>query len=345
MRTDPHRVLVVGAGRMGALRAQDLSRDPRVGQVVITNRSPAPARALADRLGAQVLDWDRIADAEVDAVVVTPATSAHEEVLAAVLPMGRPVLCEKPIALTLSDTQRMIDLAARHGSAVQVGFQRRFDAGLRAVHERIATGGLGTLYALRLLSHDHQPNEPAFIASSGGIFRDLHVHDLDLVAWLTGSPVASVFATIAVRGHEQYAVRHATAAGEVPDGDVALVHAVTRSGVQVSIHGARHDARGHDVRLEAFGSQDSLSAGLTERTPLMSLDGAAPGGRPYTGFVDRFRGAFRAETSAFVDLVEGGPNPCPPQAALDSLRAAVACELSVLRGLPVTVEAVATQGD
>jgi len=346
MPRDRCRVLVVGAGRMGALRAEDLSNDPRVGQVLVANRSRQRAQALADRLGADVLDWDRIADADVDAVAVTPATSVHGEVLAAVLPAGRPVLCEKPIAMTLSDTQRVIDLAAGHGSAVQVGFQRRFDAGLRAVHERITTGELGTLYSLRLLSHDHEPNDTAFIGSSGGIFRDLHVHDLDLVAWLTGSPVASVYATVAVREHRQYDVRNRTAAGDVPDGDVAVIHAVTGSGVQVSIHGSRHDPRGHDVRLEAFGSKDSVTAGLTERTPLLSLDGAAaPAQHPYAGFVDRFREAFRAEAAAFVDLIGGGANPCPPQAALESLRAAVACELSVLRGAPVNVTEVATQED
>lgn len=338
------RVMVVGAGRMGGLRAQDLSADPRVEQVIIANRSPGRAEELAARLGAATLAWERIETAAVDAVVVALATGSHAEILERVLPMGRPVLCEKPIALTLADTRRMIDLAAGHGSALQVGFQRRFDPGFRAVHRRIVHGGLGTLYSLRLLSHDHEPSSAAFIASSGGIFRDLHVHDLDLAAWLTGSPIASVYATIAVREHPQYHVRHHTRFGEVPDGDVALIHAVTASGVQVSIHGARHDPRGHDVRLEVFGSRDSVSAGLTERTPLLTLDDTAvlggsggAGTPPYSGFVERFREAFRAETAAFVDLVGGSPNPCPPQSALDGLRAAVACEVSVARMAPVAV--------
>ncbi|MBK6870000.1 MAG: Gfo/Idh/MocA family oxidoreductase [Kineosporiaceae bacterium] len=345
------RVLVIGAGRMGALRAEDLRADPRISQVFCANRSPQRARDLAAQLGLDVVDWHRIGSLEVDAVVVTSATSSHAEVLHRVLPTGRPVLCEKPIALTLAQTERLIDLADEHGSIVQVGFQRRFDPGLRELHRRCAAAELGTLYAMRLMSHDHEPSDAAFIGSSGGIFRDLHVHDLDLVAWLTGSPVSSVHATVAVREHGQYDVHHATAAGSVPDGDVALIHAVTASGVQVSIHGARHDPRGHDVRVEAYGSADSVCAGLTERTPLLALDGAraaagsaAPAGTtlPYAGFVDRFREAFRAETSAFVDLACGGPNPCPPQAALDALRAAVACEVSVLSGRPVRVDEIVT---
>ena len=336
------RVLVMGAGRMGALRAEDLAADPRVAEVLVTNRSADRAEQLAARLGATAVPADRVPElaGTVDGVAVTSATEFHAAALEQVLPWGRPVLCEKPIALTLAGSRRLVDLAAAHGAALQVGFQRRFDPGLRAVQQRAASGGLGTLYALRLLSHDHEPGRAEFIASSGGIFRDLHVHDLDLVAWLTGSPVASVYATLEVREHRQYAVTHDGTAGPVPDGDVSLVHVRTASGVQVSVHGARHDPRGHDVRVEVFGSQDSVSAGLTRRTPLLTVDdgllgdGSEP---PYGGFVERFREAFRAETAAFVDLVAGGPNPCPPEAALAALQAAIACEVSVLRGAPVAV--------
>lgn len=339
------RILVVGAGRMGALRAQDLAADGRVGQVLVTNRTPDRAAQVAAVVGGTAVAWCDLARvaAQADAVVVAPATAAHAEVLDAVLPLGRPVLCEKPVATTVDGTLRAVARAAGHGTAVQVGFQRRFDAGLRAAHGLASTGALGTLYALRLLSHDHEPSSPEFIATSGGIFRDLAVHDLDLVAWLTGSPVATVHATVAVREHRRFDVRHPSAAGPVPDGDVALVHAVTASGVQVSLHEARHDPRGHDVRAELYGSADSVATGLGARTPLRPLDGAPLGSDPYGGFVDRFRDAFRAETAAFVGLVGGGPNPCPPQAAVDALRAAVACELSVLRGGPVEVASVGEQ--
>ncbi len=336
------RVVVVGAGRMGALRTEDLAADPRVTQVLLTNRSPVRAVALAARFGAEVLAWERLGEEGADAYVVALATGLHAQVLHTVLARGRPVLCEKPVALTLADTQRAIHLAAETGSELQIGFQRRFDAGLRAARDRIADGRLGTLYSMRLISHDHQPSDAAFIASSGGIFRDLHVHDLDLIAWLTGSPVATVYATTAVREHRRY--------GELGDGDVSLIHAVTSSGVQASVHGARHDPRGHDVRVEVFGSQDSVTAGLTERTPLLALDGSlvAPAGgsapvEPYTGFIDRFRDAFRAETTSFVDLVAGGVNRCPPQAALESLRAAIACEVSLARSAPVTVDEITTE--
>ena len=118
---------------------------------------------------------------------------------------GFPVLCEKPIAMTISATEYAIDLAARSRTGLQIGFQRRFDESIRAVHDAINNGSLGTLYSLTMTSRDHTPSAREFIAGSGGIFRDLHVHDFDLVRWLTGSEVETVVATKAVREHMDYA--------------------------------------------------------------------------------------------------------------------------------------------
>ncbi len=325
------RIAVIGAGRMGAIRVEDLAADPRVHEVLVANRTEARAAELAERFGVRSLPLSALEDVDVDGTVVALATAAHGDQLARVLSRGRPALCEKPIALTLADTQSAIARAEQEGATLQIGFQRRFDTGIRAVRDHIAGGRLGTLYTLRLLSHDHTPSTPEFLAGSGGIFRDLHVHDLDLVRWLTGEQIATVFATSAVRAHPQYA--------EFDDADVSLIHAVTTSGVQVSVHGARHDALGHDVRLEALGSADSVATGLNHRTPLRSLDeDLGTNAAPYVGFVDRFRDAFRRETAAFVSLVTGeGTNPCPPEAALESLRAAIACERSVATGAVVRV--------
>ena len=328
------RVLVIGAGRMGAIRVEDLVADPRVDEVLVANRTPEHATALAARFGAQTVPWTSAAEAPADAVVVAVGTDAHEALLGSVLPRGQAVLCEKPIALTLSGTQAVIDTAAAHGTDLQIGFQRRFDAAIRAVRDDIASGRLGTLYSLTMTAHDHTPSQRAFIAGSGGIFRDMHVHDLDLVRWLTGGEVATVYATKTVREHRDYA--------DFDDADVSAIHAVTVGGVPVLITGTRHDALGHDVRLEAFGSLDSVSAGLNARTPLRTMERDLPlNVDPYTGFVDRFRDAFRNETHSFVSLALGEiANPCPPDSALESLRLAIACEQSAASGTPVDVTQV-----
>lgn len=325
------RILVLGAGRMGAIRVEDLVADPRVDEVLVANRTESRAAELAARFGAGHVPWSDAADSEVDATVVAVGTDAHGTLLDEVLRQGRPVLCEKPIALTLRETQEAIDLAERHGTALQIGFQRRFDPAIREVRDRIRDGRVGIVYSMTMTAHDHTPSPREFIAGSGGIFRDMHVHDLDLVRWLADTEVATVHATKAVRAQFQYA--------EFDDADVSTILAVTASGIQVMISGTRHDARGHDVRLEVHGSLDSVSAGLNARTPLHALEGdLGLDVDPYAGFVDRFRDAFRNETAAFVSLAGGETgNPCPPESALESLRIAIACEESVARGTPVRV--------
>lgn len=326
------KVLVIGAGRMGAIRVEDLAGDTRVTEIVVTNRNGDRARELAQQFGATTTPWG--SDVDADAVVVAVGTDAHESVLRDVLPRGIPVLCEKPVAMTLADTEAAIDLAERSGSGLQIGFQRRFDPAIRGVYDIISSGGLGTVYSLTMTSHDRAPSPRAFIAGSGGIFRDLHVHDFDVARWLTGDEIDTVSATGSVREHFDYA--------DFDDVDVSSVLAVTTTGIHVLVTGARHDARGHDVRLEAFGSRDSVSAGLNHRTPLRTLeDDLDFSDDPYQGFVDRFRDAFRAETRAFVSFALGETdNPCPPSAALESLRVAIACELSIAEGRQVRVSDV-----
>lgn len=331
------RIAVIGAGRMGAIRVEDLAQDPRVDEILVTNRTERRAADLCALHGATHVPWGDPTLQTADAFMITTGTDTHVEHLTRLLPLGRPVLCEKPIALTLRETAEMIDLAAASGAELQIGFQRRFDTGLRAMHDAVRTGALGRLYSLTLIAHDHTPSAREFIAGSGGIFRDMHVHDFDQLRWITGEEITRVYATSAVREHHQYA--------EFDDADTAMIHATTSGGVQAAITGTRHDPRGHDVRVELFGSVDTMAAGLTSRTPLHVTDGALDiCVDPYSGFVDRFRGAFAEETRSFVSLAAGEiVNPCPPDSALESLRVAIACEISVRTGVPVTVSDVTTK--
>ena len=327
------RIVVVGAGRMGVIRAEDLAADGRVDELVITSRSPARASELAARVGGTTSPWGEWPEA--DAYCVTTATDTHAELLDEIVPRGRPVLIEKPLAMTLAETDALIAMSS--DITLQVGFQRRFDAGLRRMREAIELGRLGTLYSLTLTAHDIAPGSPEFIAGSGGTFRDMLVHDLDLARWLGGSDIATVYATGTVRHHPDYA--------EAGDYDVVAAHLTLESGVPVLISGTRHDPVGHDIRAEAFGSLDSMVAGINPRTPLHAADVAqgqllgvylsdgALEVDTYRGFMDRFRAAFTAETSAFVDVVRGErTNPCTPQDARAALAAAIACEVSAREG-------------
>ena len=319
------RIVVVGAGRMGVIRAEDLAADGRVDEIVITNRNPERAAELAARVGGSIAPWptdttDPNAWPIADGYAVTTTTDTHADIIGALASLGRPLLIEKPLAMSLEETDRIIDLSG--DVTMQIGFQRRFDAGIRAIKDAIDSGRLGVLYTMTLTAHDMTPGSPDYIAGSGGTFRDMLVHDLDLARWLSGSEIATVYATGHVRDNPDYAAAN--------DHDVVAVHLTMANGVPILISGTRHDAVGHDIRMEAFGSLDSISAGLNHRTPIHLADGDLNvDADPYGGFMDRFRAAFTAETSAFVDVVRGErDNPCPPEASRAALAAAVACEIS-----------------
>jgi myo-inositol 2-dehydrogenase / D-chiro-inositol 1-dehydrogenase len=215
---------------------------------------------------------------------------------------------------------------------LQIAFQRRFDPGFRRARDLVAGGGLGTVYSLRMSAHDHEPSDERYIPTSGGIFRDLHVHDFDMARWLTGLEAVEVYATGSVRAWERFA--------RFDDVDTSAIVVTLAGGVPVLVSGSRHDPAGYDFRAEILGSEASVAVGIDDRTPLLSLEPGVepPSGRPYVGFLDRFREAFLAETAAFVDLVHGrGPNLCPPAEALEALRVAEACDRSWRERRPVAL--------
>jgi myo-inositol 2-dehydrogenase/D-chiro-inositol 1-dehydrogenase len=252
------------------------------------------------------------------------ATNAHIEILDKLIPLGKPILCEKPISLTVEETDLVIEKCEKYGTQIQVGFQRRFDPPISIAAKKVATGQVGTLYAMHMYAHDHQPSTLEFLEGSGSIYRDLHVHDFDLVRWITKSEIKKVYATQAVREHQQYA--------KYNDADVSLISLTTESGVQVAISGTRHNPVGHDVRFEVFGSKDSIAVGLNLKTPIHDIEGEIGFNEiRYSGFIERFRQAFTEESHAFIKFVEGKTaNPCPPINARQALRVAIACEESIL---------------
>ena len=319
---------------MGEIRVEDLVTHRAVTSVVVANRNRQRAAELAARFGVESADFESVRPDDFDSVMITTATANHAQLLRKSMNPGRRIFCEKPIALDLRETRELVAAADAMNCQLQIGFQRRFDAGIREAKKRIVSGDVGTLYVMHLVSHDHQPSPREFLEGSGSIYRDLHVHDFDVSTWLADSEVETVYASHRVREHRQYA--------DFDDGDVSLIHLVTVNGVQVAISGTRHDPRGHDVRFEVFGSRDTLTAGLTSRTPLLSLDQPdIVDGKPWGGFIERFREAFRAETAAYVEwLQHGGPNPCPPRSAIHATEVAVACEISAREGRVVHLSEV-----
>ena len=198
------RVGVLGTGRMGAFRARALAAHPEVEQVFVGSHQPERARELADAIGGHGGTHEQVLGEPLDALVISTITAEHPEHIAAGAQRGLPILCEKPISIDVADTETTIDLVGKAGVDLQIAFMRRFDAGFRRARELVSTGALGTVYSVRMCAHDHEPADERYIATSGGIFVDLHVHDFDMARWLTGGEVKSVFATGTVRAFDAY---------------------------------------------------------------------------------------------------------------------------------------------
>jgi myo-inositol 2-dehydrogenase/D-chiro-inositol 1-dehydrogenase len=221
------------------------------------------------------------------------------------------------------------------GAILQIGFQRRFDAGYQEARRRIDAGELGVLYSLRLATHDPEPPHEAYIPQSGGIFRDLHIHDFDILRWLTGSEAAEVYAQGSVRKFAMFATY----------GDVDTAAALIRmtNGVLAVLTGGRQDPLGYDVRAEIFGSGDSISVGLDQHTPLHSAEPGVtvPQEPPYPNFQVRFLSAYQAELACFLDVARGwATNPCKARDALEALRIAMAADMSVAQHRPVLMDEI-----
>ena len=329
------RVGLLGAGRIGEFHAGVLAKDRRVDDLVIGDLDAELASALARKLGGESGTIDEVIDSRLDAVATAAATSAHAELINACLDVDLPIFCEKPVALGYEETLGIVDRVESSGATLQVGFMRRFDAGYREAKRLIETGALGTLYSMHMFGHDHEPPPEEYIPYSGGIFRDLHIHEFDIARWLTGSEAEEVFAQGSVRGFGMFA-RHG-------DFDTSAIVVRMANGALVVVTGSRHDPSGYDVRAEIFGSEDSIAVGLDRRTPLRSVepDVRPPGGPPYSGFLDRFERAYRDELTHFLDLVDGrAENPCTARDSLEAVRIAMAAEVSVAERRPVRLKEI-----
>lgn len=326
------RIAVLGAGRLGSFRARILSELPAVDEVIIGNRTVERAEEVAEEIGGTAGTIDEAIDSEPDAIFVSLATELHAEALHRCIDAELPIFCEKPIALTLAETASVIEHANEAGNLIQIAFQRRLDPDYLQAYQAVRDGTLGTLYSIRITAHDAEPAPKEFIASSGGTYRDLHIHDFDLACWLTGLNVEKVYAVGSVRGFDRYA--------EYDDVDNAAMLLNMSDGLPVIVTGTRHNPQGHDFRMEVFGSEDSISVGDNSLSQPRSVepDTPTPTKGPYSDFMERFGECLRQETLAFIEVMKGErENPSPPASAMEALRVAVACEVSRKEGRPVRV--------
>jgi myo-inositol 2-dehydrogenase/D-chiro-inositol 1-dehydrogenase len=325
---------VVGLGRIGTHHVQTLLGLDGV-SVSVTDADEERARRFANDLGVRAAATpEALLESGVDALVIATSTPSHAPLLQLAAGSAVAAFCEKPVALDLVTLDGVRDEVAKAGIVVQVGFQRRFDPGYRAARDAVATGGVGKILVMRAATHDPIPPPAEYIAASGGIFCDLHIHDFDAIRFVSGEEITQVYA--------DGAGLDAPWVGELDDVDVAAAILHLSGGGLVIVSGTRRDPLGYDVRLEVFGTGDSLVVGQDARSPIRSVEpDTRPPGAAYRDFWDRFEPAYRSELAAFVETVRtGAPSPCPLEEARSALAIALAAELSRAERRPVSIEEV-----
>jgi myo-inositol 2-dehydrogenase/D-chiro-inositol 1-dehydrogenase len=330
------RVAILGVGRLGAFHAKVLSETKDVDELRIYDADAARAKEVAASLKAQAAASVDDALKGVDTAVIVTPTNTHAPLIKRCLDARIATFCEKPIAMGIPETHDIVAHVERAKGRLQIGFQRRFDAGYRTARDAIRAGKLGNIYSFVMVSCDRLPPPDAYVATSGGEFKDQLIHDFDITRWLFGQEAVEVTATGSTLGFPQY-----EAMGDVGTSAVLLRLSGGSLGL---VTGLRHNEAGYDIHVEIHGAKDTLAIGVDPRTPWRSVESDAPplAGPPYPTFFVRFDGAYRAELAHFLRFARGdAENPCTAADALEALRIAEAAGRSHREGRTVKVSEIA----
>ncbi len=332
----PARIGLLGCGRIGAMHAGLIAqRVPGTALAAVYDVVGEAASAVAEKFGARSADSPAavIEADDVDAVAVCSSTDTHIDLLVEVAAAGKPAFVEKPLSLDLTEVDRGIAAASEAQIAVQVGFNRRFDAAHRSVRDRVAAGDVGDVHLVRISSRDPGPPPIAYIEVSGGIFCDMTIHDFDMARFVTGSEAVEVYATGAVRVDPAIG-----AAGDLDTAAVVVTHA---NGAVTIIDNSRRAVYGYDQRLEAFGSAGMACSENPPAATARYWDSAGAHGTPLPHFfLERYTPSYLAEWEAFAATVAGAPSPVSLADGRAPLVMGLAAWKSVREGRPVAVSEI-----
>jgi len=334
MTHTPLRFGLVGTGRIGQVHAVNIAASPDAELAWVADPFVAGAQAVVERFGgiATASAEELIASGAVDAVLIASPTPTHVDLIEASVRAGLPVLCEKPIDLDIARVEALRPLVQSAGVPVALGFNRRFDPAFAEARARVSAGEIGALEQLTIVSRDPAAPPAEYIAVSGGIFRDMTIHDFDMARFFLPD-IAEVRAT-ATQAFDEGARQHG-------DFDTAVTTLRSASDAIVTIINSRHSAAGYDQRVEAFGRLGSLQVSNAPST-LVSFSGAAAveAKRPYPEFfLERYAAAYAAELAEFVKLARGEASTSPTfEDGRAALILADAAQRSATEGVAVAVE-------
>jgi myo-inositol 2-dehydrogenase/D-chiro-inositol 1-dehydrogenase len=317
----PVRFAVLGAGRIGRVHARAIAATEGAALVAVADPVVAAAEAVVAAHGGTLRDIDAIAAApDVDAVVICTPTDTHADLIERFARAGKGIFCEKPIDLSLARVRACLRVVEETGATLMVGFNRRFDPDFRALKAAIDDGRIGEVEMVTLTSRDPGPPPYAYIERSGGIFRDMTIHDFDVARWLLGEEIATVQAAASVLVDPEI--------GRRGDFDSVNVILTTAGGRQATITNSRRATYGYDQRIEVLGSSGAVTA-ENRRQANIEVATATGFNRPplLDFFMTRYTEAYAAEIAAFVAALREGT--APPTTGQDGLMALVLADAAV----------------
>jgi myo-inositol 2-dehydrogenase / D-chiro-inositol 1-dehydrogenase len=294
-----------GAGRIGTIHTENIARHPGACLRAIVDVDPAAAERLASRHGSEVgTQASVLADPASDAVVVASSTNTHADLVEAAARAGKAVFCEKPLDLDRRRAEACLAVVAECGVPLMVGFNRRFDPHFARLERQLRDGRIGRVELLSITSRDPSPPPLAYLRVSGGLFRDMMIHDFDMARWLLGEEPVEIFAAASVLIDP--------AIGAAGDVDTAVVSLRTGSGALCQISNSRRAVYGYDQRIEVLGSNGALRA---DNVALSTVAFAGAEGivsdKPLPFFLERYAEAYRLELDHFVEALASGTPPLP----------------------------------
>lgn len=323
---------LLGAGRIGQIHGRNIAASPRAKLAAIADPMPDGAKALSAATGAPVRTPEEIlADKAIDAILIGTPTDTHADFIDQAAKAGKAVFCEKPVDLSSARIRKTLERVDKAGVPLMIGFNRRFDPNFAALQKRLADGAAGEVELVTILSRDPAPPPVSYIERSGGLFRDMMIHDFDMARFLLGEDAVEVFAMGSSLVDP--------AIGKAGDVDTAAVVLKTASGKICQISNSRRATYGYDQRVEVHGSKGMLSAGNVHETTVRFAGAKGVSADPVQHFfLERYAGAYKAEIEAFLDAIEKGRKPKPD--GNDGLQAqlmADAATKSRVSGKPVKI--------
>ncbi len=324
---------VLGAGRIGKVHARTIASNPKAKLAYIADALPAAAEALAAQYGAKVASvGDIIKARDVDAILIGTPTGFHAEQIQAASNAGKAIMCEKPVSLSVATIHETLKVVDKNKSTLMIGFNRRFDPNFAEVERRVRAGDVGNVEMVTVISRDPAPPPADYVKGSGGIFRDMMIHDFDMARFLMGEEFVVVNALGAALVDK--------AIGAAGDVDTAAVQMQTASGKIAVITNSRRATYGYDQRMEVHGSKGMVHAKNVHNTTVELLSEGGYVADPIQNFfLERYGQAYANELNTFISAVESG-NRDPKPSGFDGLQAqklADAATESWQTGKPVKV--------